>query len=175
MPRVSAMVTVISFFLFSLVSISASGADDPVALFEKLIRDAQRETSTSQPVYLNKHKQAWAKRRFFTSDIKYDVKKTDSLVSPIIGIVTFHLITEQTELFPTRDQAETASTFKSTSSPFRVSMTYAYRGSAWSLSTGSYEFLSGALGGKSLDLAEEIIRKESAAIPMAALIYWLPK
>ena len=169
----------ISLLLFSLLPFFACSADDPVAKFEKLMLEAKIATNTSTPVYLNRNCQKWAKRRFSGTDIKYDVKKTDSLANPIIGLVTFQLVIEQTDLYPTKEEAEASSTFKEIPILFRISLTYSYKDNTWSFLKGSdeNESLSGWLKGEIFfyDLSEEGIRDEPTAIPNVAILYWLPR
>ncbi len=166
----------LSLILFALLPFFASAADDPVAKFEKLILEAKNATNTNSPVYFNEYRQEWAKRRFSVTEITYDVKKTDSLVSPIIGLVTFQLRTIQTYLYPTKEQADASSAFETkTIASYRISLTYSYKDNTWSFSEGSREHLSGILKGDIDNFSEKKIRNESTAIPYAAILYWLPR
>lgn len=67
-----------SHFLLTLLigwSLGNNGfaADDPVASFEKLVAKLEQHKFTDRRC----------------SEFKYDVKKTDSLVTPIVGVLTF--------------------------------------------------------------------------------------
>ncbi len=159
-----------------LIGFSQPGVD-PVPEFEKMIATAREATNTAAPVYLNKSKQQWAKRRFAAVDVKYDVKKTDSLVNPIIGVVTFLLATGQTDLFATKDEADAAQVFDPRfEHKYKVSMTYTFKGSRWAFSKGSYEWITmTALRGTVFEFDETKIRAEPNASPNAALGLWLPK
>ena len=160
----------------SLSPIGTSAADDPVPKFEKFLLAAKDATNEGTLVYLNQHKQAWAKRRFSANDVKFDVKKTDSLLNPILGLVTLSLVTEQTDLYPTEEEAAASVVFEPKfSTRYRVSLTYSYKDAKWSFSKGTYESFAPFMKGKTFDLSEEKIRNEPTATPTAALMYWLPK
>ena len=117
---------IFSFGLLGIALLSpqvALPADDPVPKFEKLLLESEAPTNSASPVYFNKYKQAWAKRMFKASDIQFDVKKMDSLVSPIVGLVSFKLVTGQTELMPTQQEAERETSVSSKGiTPHRISL-----------------------------------------------------
>lgn len=161
--------------LYSLFPLFASAADDPVPKFEKFILEAMNATKANTPVNLNSYTQAWAKKRFSVADIKFDVKKTDSLVNPIVGLVTFQLVNEQTGFFPTKEEAEASTEFDPKNLiHYRISLFYSYKDAKWSFSKGSYENLDG-LKGSVFDLSEENMRNNPTRIPNIAILYWLPK
>ncbi len=87
------------------VSVTGLAAADPAADFEGFVHRVANETTQAAPVYLNKYKNLWAKRRFSIADLKYDVKKTDSLLNPIVGIVEFKLHADQSGFYATEVEA----------------------------------------------------------------------
>lgn len=152
----------------------ALAAGDPVAEFELLLKTAQSSTASEEPVYLNQYRQKWAKRKFTTSDVKYDVKKTESLVSPIVGVVSLNLTAQQSELLATKEEAQAATDFVPTSTTnYRVPLHYSYKNTKWDLAKATHE--NTRLRLPALDVSDEDIRKEPNAVPNAALLYWLPK
>lgn len=156
-----------------LVQVSVFAADDPVAEFEGFLQSAQKATDSQEMVYLNHYNQKWAKRKFSTTDVKYDVKKTDSLVNPIVGVVSMNLRTEQTDLFPTKEEAQSATVFEPRfTNTYRISLNYSHRTGKWALSKGSYESMRNRA---TFEVTEEGIKKEPMAVPTAALLNWLPK
>ena len=166
--------------LFILIgSFSPAGsalADDLVGRFEVLLSTAKNVTNAATPVYFNQHMQAWAKRRFLVADIKFDVKKTDSLVNPVVGLATFNLVTEQTDLYQTKEEAVAANVFQTKfSTPYRISLKYSYKNDKWFFSKGIYESINSPAEKKIFELSEEDIKNEPTSTPAAALIYWLPK
>jgi hypothetical protein len=173
--RITRLVLCAAFCLL-LFPLFALAADDPVSKFEKLIGDATTATNASSMVYLNKYQQAWAKRRFAVADVKFDVKKTDSLVNPIVGLVTYLLATEQSHFTPTKEEAQTSTAFDpQLSSTLRIALTYSYKDTKWVFSKGSYEKLSGAQKGRNFEMLEDEIKSEPTANPFAAVLFWIPK
>ena len=159
---------------------SVLAAEDSVQKFERFLNDARDATNSGTVVYFNKYHQAWTKRRHTVGDIKYDVKKTDSLVNPVLGFVTLSLVTEQTEFFPTKEEAANASAFiPAGKTLYRISLTYFYKeNNKWLFSQGKYEMLLPAPPtgrGITSEVTEQEIQKDPTALPMSALMYWLPK
>lgn len=154
----------------------ASGAyasEDAVPKFERLVKEAVQATDSTRPVYLNKSKQLWAKRKLTTGEVSYDVKKTDSLVNPIVGIVTFNLIVEQSDFFPTKEKAEASTALnEGIRIAFKVALTYHLKNGAWAFAKGSQQ----GQGIKQwFDFDEQAIIKEPNAVPLVAVAFWLPK
>lgn len=163
-------------FINSFLSTEAASADDLVPRFEKLLVVAKNATNAATPVYLNQYMQSWAKRRFLASNIKFDVKKTDSLVNPIVGLVTFGLIVEQTDLYQTKEEADAASAFQEKFSiPYHISLNYSYKDNKWFFTKAVYESLNSPAEKRIFELSEEDIKREPTASPAAALIYWFPR
>ncbi|RRC97944.1 hypothetical protein [Amphritea balenae] len=83
--------------IYCMISVSLSACtetDDPVQKFEQLT-DLYVETVSKQPVRLSPpgtrpaSSTVWHRRQIYISDLNYDVRKTNSLVSPLIGEMTF--------------------------------------------------------------------------------------
>jgi hypothetical protein len=167
----------ICIILLTLVlPINAMAADDSVSKLEKLILKAENASNKGSVIYFNEYGQAWAKRCFTVSNLKFDVKKTDSLVTPIVGFVNFDLITDQTDLYQTKEEAEASKVFDPKFiTPYQISLTYTYRNGKWSFSKGSYESLNPIMKGKTFSLTKENIISEPNATPNAALKYWFTK
>lgn len=166
----------ITALMLSLLPSFVSAANDPVESFEKLILDAQNATNTSTPVYFNDYAQAWAKKRFSVAEITYDVKATDSLISPIVGVISFQLVTEQTDLYSTKSEAESTTAFDPKfESPYFLTLTYAYRNDAWTYSNGEYENLLGFLKGQKFDVSAQSLRDAPKDAISSTIILWLPK
>ncbi len=144
--------------------------EDPVYEFKKIIIESEKLTNCSTSVYFNEYEQAWAKRRFTVSRIKYDVKKTDSLISPLLGMVSFELDIDQSHLYPSKKEAEESTTFELTIPPYNISLNYSYIDSKWLFSNGTEQcdyYSSNSY------LSEEILNKEPEVIPNVAIFYWL--
>lgn len=121
---------------------------DLIKLLKDLIRENEKRVAEARPIYYNMHKNGWAKRKMKMLDIEYDVRKTDSLVSPFLGIVTFNAIVEQSEFFPTKIEAEAATSFQPIGGPISgysepCRITYAFQDKQWVIKTReSYSFVS---------------------------------
>lgn len=127
--------------------------------------------SRATPVYFNQYRNQWAKRRFLLLDTKYDVKRTDSLVNPIVGIVSFTLVIEQTALLPSKEDAERANDFLKSDQPFKVFLTYGYKDDRWLFKGGEYE--DPFLRGQRISITPEKVLAHPDSSPEAALAYWL--
>lgn len=101
-------ILLVVFLLGLAVSGQSLAVDDSVKSFEKFLDGAAESTNAATRVFLNGSK-GWTKQRYLVSDVKFDVRKTDSLVTPVVGIATFQLLIEFNGFHPSREQAETVS------------------------------------------------------------------
>ena len=151
--------------------LGCSGDQSALGAFGRLIEAATTATERHDRPYFNQSHSKWSKRRFEIRDVKYDVRKTDSLVTSIVGSVSFELTTTQTPLFQTREEAQRSSAFDPNSqNSFRVNLNFAHRTGIWSLVNGRYT--TPALPETALEVTPEKIAAEPDAIPFAALSHW---
>lgn len=156
-------------FIAALLSPAALAVDDPVRSFEQHLALAKESTNSNTSVHFNKRKNGWMKQRYRVIDLKFDVKKTDSLVSPIVGLVSMDLLTEASDAFPSQEEAEKLVSFDPKASiTDRMSLSYVYRDAKWTFSKGSYEVLSPPLKGTRFDLTEDRLSR----LPLP---YWVFK
>lgn len=162
-----------SLALVSMVLVLAACSRETSALdsFRDLVQVSAAATDASSEPYRNKHHDKWAKRKFRVTDLTYDVRKTESLVSPLVGHVTFTLASTQTALFPDKEAAQASSEFDSQGSVYKVELSYAHQDGKWRTTTGRYSVP--ALLDNSFDLTPTEVRSEPHAIPNAALLFWL--
>lgn len=151
-------------------------AEDAVAAFEKLILTATQSTASANPIWHNPYTKKWVKKRFAVLDVKYDVKKTDSLLNPIIGIVSFKFFDDFAQ-FDTKEEAERGEfiTQKIINTNYRkVSLTYSHKNDKWSFKDGGYETVHDVLS--KYDLASNNVRFTEAEIiaKYAEFTFWLP-
>lgn len=85
----------------------AAVAADPVSDFKALVASAS-EPKEWTGVHQNSRTQKWSKQQFTAGEIKYDIKKTDSLISPVKGLVSFPVTMRMSEYFDTKEDAEAA-------------------------------------------------------------------
>lgn len=115
----------------------ASPEVDPVSQFKKIV------SSSSQPeqwtkVYLHTISGKWAKQYFVISNVKYDVKKTDSLVTPVMGIVNFTVAITQSDFFTSKEEAEESTALSKLKMTEFVTGKYLFEDGNWRVDQFSY-------------------------------------
>lgn len=85
--------------------------EEPSVLFERIVLKIQTNFESSDTVCYreadrNRGTAGWLKIRFKLANVRYDVKKTDSLVSPIIGIIECDQPQQFSPAFATKEEAE---------------------------------------------------------------------
>lgn len=139
--------------------------------FRALVQSRVEATESSSEPYFNEHHQKWAKRRFRVADLKFDVRKTDSLVSPLLASVKFTLSSAQTQLLLDKEEARTNVEYDSKPNLFKIELIYAYQDGHWRMTGGRGSVPEAP--NSSFELSEEKIRTEPNSIPNAALLFWL--
>lgn len=145
---------------------------DAVAAFDRLIQHAVAGTDKSTEVYLVPVNQMWARRYMRIEDVKFDVKRTDSLIAPIVGIVSFKQITEVSPTFPSKAEAEGTRLVNNSIPPRRDSVVlhYVYRDAKWQFRSGEYEVRYEGMGldpirGKIVELSTHKLPRVAAWAP----------
>lgn len=117
-------------------------APDPVQEFEKLVKQCQaifeKQFTPAIAVRFNPTVSSWV-RSVRAFEVRYDVKKTDSLVTPVIGqLSTLQITTSQSA---SDEQAAQALDFTIASSPRHVRQryeaTFVWRDQAWRFKDGT--------------------------------------
>lgn len=139
--------------------------------FRVLIQSRVKATESSSEPYFNENYQKWAKMQFRITDLKFDVRKTDSLVSPLLGSVKFTLSSTQTQLLADKEAARASSEYESKLNIFNIELIYAYQDGQWRMTGGKYAVPE--VPNSLFDLTEEKIRADPIPIPNAALLFWL--
>jgi len=80
---------------------------DPVTDFKSLVASASPPKEWTEVTQHPKNLK-WLKKYFSTGEIRYDVKKTDSLVTPIKGIVSFPVRVLSSNFYDTKEEAESS-------------------------------------------------------------------
>jgi hypothetical protein len=162
--------------LIILSAVASAEPPSPVQTFDAFLKKATATTASSTPTYFNAYKKQWAKRRFRIEGLKMDVRKTDSLVTPLLGLVSFTLHTEQTDFFPTEQQAKAADKADpKTQTAFEITLRYGFQDSAWVFLDGTHRDPGSAVTATTFPINEEKFRAEPNAIPFAALLNWRQK
>ena len=76
------------FFLGFFIN-SAMSQNDPLKAFQKIVSNCQAAFDARQPIEVafGDKSQKWRKQQFVAPVITYDVRKTDSLVSPFSAVI----------------------------------------------------------------------------------------
>lgn len=166
---------IVILLIFLHAFADASDAD-PIQSFEKLIASATAKTISARDVYFNNIKKLWAKRQFRVSETKYDVRKSSSMVTPIIGVVSFHLEVLQTELVPTETEAKKLNKFLSDeyTPSFDINLRYSLISARWVFLDGEEVTLwpNSKAPPASISFTQRSIDKEPDSIPFAAIKFW---
>lgn len=123
--------------IFFLVSLSCYAAD-PLAQFEVIIKRAASGAPPEPRVYFAEQPKKWIYLNPSIEHIKYDVKKTDSLVSPFAAWVSFDA-REQMQTYAT--EANARARVNPLPKPgfiiHRYRLAYTYRNGAWQFESGT--------------------------------------
>lgn len=106
---------------------------DPVELFKTLVADKQEAVATFTTVWQNSALKGWARIKFDFLNPAYDVKKTDSLVSPYAGILSFESYLHSSPGLPRREDAEAFVAWGPTGSPRPYRAQYVFQDAEWVL------------------------------------------
>lgn len=150
---------------------AANDQRTPAIAFEKLVNTAYNSMTADQPVTYFDSEKAWTKRRYTVSNATYDVKKTDSLLNPIVGFVSFNIRIDESALVNSKEEALRTTTFDERSR-HDVSVNYSYKDGAWKFNNSHVKiFFDGELL-SDLELSEEEIMSNKYIVP---LHYWMPR
>lgn len=113
-------------------------AEEPVPAFEALMKRATDSMQGSREVYFNKRMTAYSKRRLRLQAAKFDVKKTDSLVTPVLGLLTLTVQSAQSPLVPEKETADAAKDEDMVPAPWPMvfELRYSWNGSGWKFLDG---------------------------------------
>jgi hypothetical protein len=149
---------------------------DPVEAFELIVTGASTPNSWVKTVQ-NTKTQKWTIRYFSMNGITYDVKKTDSLVNPIIGVVKFSLDVNQSAAADTQADAESMPDMVRGKYDPQYDMvgTYVFKAGGWHLREFKYtdRNVYSGLRGSTLEHTPENMKKEPNAFLTEALKKWL--
>lgn len=136
----------------SNVSLAAAPAKDPAGDFEKFVLAANSEVDGSESVYFDKTISKWFKCYVRLVDLRYDVKKTDSLLTPMWGIVRFLARFSISQPFDSEQEALAGSVTPWLRRPeYRIELNYGFKDGRWSLRNGT-----SAIEGSVVDRGQEL-------------------
>jgi hypothetical protein len=115
----------------SFFSLQAKAEDDLVAKFEQLISASQDKTNSVREVLWNPLIKKWIKRKYTATNIKYDVKRSDSLVRPVVAYVSFWMTSHGTNGYSTKQEAEKSNDFDKKYFGYDVTLNYYWKDNSW--------------------------------------------
>jgi hypothetical protein len=120
---------------------------DPVDSFKTLIeRGRSRVDQQTGVLSEGKPPTEYRKWRYTISQLKYDVRKTESLVSPIIGIAVVDLLIDFSAPITSKEDAERATNYSHVQSVYRLTLNYYYSNNKWVFREGDAKGV-GEIGG----------------------------
>jgi len=155
---------------------SATPAFDPVASFQSVVSRGS-ESKEWTHIYQNPKTGKWTKRYYFLGEVNYDVKKTDSLVSPIVGLVSFPIKIQFSPQFETEEEATNSNgMYIPLSMSYSVEGQYSVSNSAWKLDQFRYKDTGpdSMLRGSRYTMDEARLKAERNATISVALLRFLP-
>lgn len=106
--------------------------------FKAMVTAASSVTLYTE-VYLNDHLKGWTKSYLQISNIKYDVKKTDSAINPLIGVASFTATTKISPPYPSKGEAANSTDFRKEALTRDFSITYQLDGRKWKAVNVKYD------------------------------------
>ena len=122
------------FFVLLMLFGAAANAQlsekQAVEAFKSLVSAASAAKLHTE-VYLNDSLKGWTKSYLQISDVKYDVRKTDSAINPLVGIASFTAITKMSPPYPSQGEASSSTDFRKESLAREFTITYQLDGRKW--------------------------------------------
>ena len=115
-----------------------SAADPAVVDFERFIKRARAQTDALKQVYYDDQFKTWNRTAYVVRNLRYDVVKTQSLVNPLAGKVSFWLMMSFSN-YPTQEEAVAAKIEPPELSAVpneRVELAFLYSEGVWQLASG---------------------------------------
>ena len=124
-------------WIASSACVTYADQPNPVQSFEALIQT--RAAASMTPYVFQAPNKSYRKAFGSIEGLKYDVRKTDSLVTPVVGTVTFTFRSKPSEAFDTESGAHEATqpAAGGHENVNEVSITYGLRDGSWTFASGT--------------------------------------
>ncbi len=107
---------------------------DPLTSFKEVAAKTREAVDGQTSVWFNSSSNDWKKFHLSVNKFAYDVTRTDSLVSPYMGVITFRLPTALIAEGRNKSQVESSNSQGEPSSvAYDWRVTYSYQGDRWTL------------------------------------------
>ncbi len=134
------MIKFVAGFIVLLCSSVSLAASDPISEFEVIVkRGSQVPVEFVNRTYYLKSPSGWVRSAHSIRDVKYDVRQTNSLISPITAVVAFSLIRLTSPTYATQDEALKSLVLDTPMTETKqTELNYNYREGKWSFSSGQF-------------------------------------
>ncbi|MCC2954533.1 hypothetical protein LK542_02760 [Massilia sp. IC2-477] len=116
---------------------SQAAVQEQVADFKALVATAS-EPKTWTRVFLHPRNGKWVKQYYFLGQVKFDIKKTDSLLNPAMGLVNFPVEVKLSDFYATEEEAAQSTTLSDLKVTYFYSGKYLFSDSGWHTDQFSY-------------------------------------
>ena len=146
---------------------------EPVKAFQTLVKTASSTKEWIRPFQIPTTQQ-WVKHKVTSGEVRYDVKKTDSMVNPLVGIVSFPVLILVSPPAATEQEAMEAPDSAMRPGTYDVDITYHVDGEQWVMQEIKYKGtdLDNPLRGRVYTMDAQKFKKESGATLSMALRPW---
>lgn len=154
----------------------AQSESKAVSSFKAMIETASKQVHFTD-VFFNTHHNGWSRSYVEIRDVRYDVKKTDSAINPLVGHVNLVALNKASKVYSSKDEAERSTDTQPVTMAQDYSITYKLVGGKWKADRAMYET---SIVGRSVPGALKHVleykpkpRKDMGALDRA-LEKWLP-
>lgn len=147
---------------------------EPVKAFQALVQTASSTKEWIRPFQIPTTQQ-WVKHKVTSGEVRYDVKKTDSMVNPLVGMVSFPVLILVSTPVNTEQEAMDASESTMRPGTYDVDITYHVDGEKWVMQEIKYKGTDrdNPLRGRVYTMDAQKFRRESGATLSLALRPWV--
>lgn len=129
---------------------------NPVTDFKALVASASSPTEWTN-LYQNPKTQKWVKQYFSSGEIAYDVIKTDSLLNPVKGVVSFPVTIRLSDAFDSKEAAENSTSSTNRKLTYFMTGEYFLTEGNWQMKQFSYQV---AIGDGPTDRMVEVLPRQ---------------
>jgi len=133
--------------------VNAQSESRAVASFKSMI-DAASKTTFVSDVFFNQKDNGWSKAYVRISDVKYDIKKTDSVINPMVGEVSLLAMQKVSAVYASKEEAQRSEDTRDVTLAQQFYITYQLDSGKWRAASAKYETslvggsVPGPVGGK---------------------------
>lgn len=166
----------VALLLWGAIAHAQQSDKKAVDSFKSMVAAASKDTLFTDTSY-NEQLKGWTKSYLQISDVKYDVKNTDSAINPLVGVASFLVLMKISPPYPSQVEAKRSSDFRDGAVAREFSVTYQLDGRKWKAVRVTYD--TSLVGGKvpgrvTRGLEYRPKSKGEMGLMDKALVKWLP-